>query len=116
MKVSKKNYKKQERERQAKIPKLTDEGKQNIKGIYKSETKRVFLTFDDGPSVNTADVLDILKSNDIKSYIFCIRNTSRKNARNGKKSISRRALYCKPWVFSSIFTNIFFARNCITRI
>lgn len=63
---------KQEKERQAKIPKLTDEGKQNIKGIYKSETKRVFLTFDDGPSVNTADVLDILKSNDIKATFFVL--------------------------------------------
>ena len=63
---------KQEREIQAKIPKLTDEGKQNIKGIYKSETKRVFLTFDDGPSVNTADVLDILKSNDIKATFFVL--------------------------------------------
>lgn len=69
---SQEELQKQEKERQAKIPKLTDEGKQNIKGIYKSETKRVFLTFDDGPSVNTADVLDILKSNDIKATFFVL--------------------------------------------
>ena len=38
---------KKEAERLAKIPKLTDEGKKNIEGIYKSDKKRAFLTFDD---------------------------------------------------------------------
>ena len=37
-----------------------------------SGNKVVYLTFDDGPSVNTADVLDILKSNDIKATFFVL--------------------------------------------
>lgn len=61
-----------EAERQAKIPKLTDEGKENLKNIYHSETKRVFLTFDDGPSQNTNDILNILKDNNIKASFFVL--------------------------------------------
>lgn len=63
---------KEEAERKAKIPQLTEQGKQNIKTIYKSETKRAFLTFDDGPSINTNDVLNILKENDIKATFFVL--------------------------------------------
>ncbi len=34
----------------------------------------VYLTFDDGPSLNTATVLDILKANDIKATFFVVNN------------------------------------------
>ncbi len=64
--------KKQEEERKSKIPKLTDSGKKNMESIYKCDTKRVFLTFDDGPSVNTADVLDILKEKEVKATFFVL--------------------------------------------
>ena len=64
--------KQKEMERQAKIPKLTEEGKQNVKQIYKSDIKRVFLTFDDGPSTNTSTILDILKQNNIKATFFVL--------------------------------------------
>lgn len=64
--------KQKEAERQAKIPKLTDEGKENLKNIYHSETKRAFLTFDDGPSQNTNDILNILKDNNIKATFFVL--------------------------------------------
>lgn len=62
----------EEMERQAKIPKLTEEGKEKLKNIYHSETKRAFLTFDDGPSKNTKDILDILKENDVKATFFVL--------------------------------------------
>ena len=64
--------KKQEIKRQAKIPKLTEVGKQNLENIYHSETKKAYLTFDDGPSKNTKDILDILKQNDIKATFFVL--------------------------------------------
>ena len=63
---------KQEEAKKAKIPNLTDEGKQNIKNIYHSENKRAFLTFDDGPSTNTNDILDILKEKNIKATFFVL--------------------------------------------
>lgn len=61
-------------EKQSRIPKLTEEGKENAKNIYHSETKRAFLTFDDGPSQNTNDILNILKENDIKATFFVLGN------------------------------------------
>lgn len=64
--------KRKEEERQAKIPKLTDEGKENIKHIYKSDIKRAFITFDDGPSNNTGYILDILKEKNVKATFFVL--------------------------------------------
>lgn len=63
---------KKEKEKQDKIPKLTEVGKENLKNIYQSETKRAFLTFDDGPSINTKSILDILKANNIKATFFVL--------------------------------------------
>lgn len=55
------------------LPQLTDEGKANLANIYHSETKRVFLTFDDGPSQTvTPQVLDTLKSEKIKATFFLL--------------------------------------------
>ena len=51
----------QEKIRQQRLPKLTEQGKENIKNIYSSDTKRAFLTFDDGPSANTEQILNLLK-------------------------------------------------------
>ena len=46
----------------AKLPQLTEEAKNNLANIYHSENKRVFLTFDDGPSQTvTPVILDTLK-------------------------------------------------------
>lgn len=62
--------KKQEIER---LPNLTEEGIANMSSIYKSETKRVFLTFDDGPSKTvTPLILDLLKKEDIKATFFVL--------------------------------------------
>ena len=55
------------------IPIYTLEAKERIGSIYKSETKRVFLTFDDGPSYTvTPLILDLLKANDIKASFFVL--------------------------------------------
>lgn len=46
---------------------------QNIKNIYKQETKQVFLTFDDGPSKQvTIPILDLLKQENIKATFFVL--------------------------------------------
>ena len=62
----------QEKQRQAKIPKLTEEGIQNVEKIYNSETKRAFITFDDGPSILTTSILDILKQQNVKATFFVL--------------------------------------------
>lgn len=62
-----------EAERLAKLPQLTDVGKNNLSNIYNSEKKRVFLTFDDGPSKKvTTAILDTLKQEDVKATFFLL--------------------------------------------
>ena len=63
-----------EKKRQEKIPKLTNIGKQNIEKIYNCDTKRDILTFDDGPSMRTNEILDILKQENIKATFFVLGN------------------------------------------
>ena len=62
----------EEAEKQAKIPKLTEQGKENIKNIYHTEEKVAYLTFDDGPSNNTREILEILKQYNIKATFFVL--------------------------------------------
>lgn len=63
----------EEKERLAKIPNLTDEGKANISNIYKSDNKKAYLTFDDGPSKKvTIPILDLLKQENIKATFFVL--------------------------------------------
>lgn len=97
---------KKEKERQAKIPKLTNEGKENIKNIYKSDTKRAFLTFDDGPSQNTNDILDILKENNIKATFFVLGNQVEKMPEITKK-IYNEGHYIANHGYSHIYSNIY---------
>ena len=61
-----------EKEKQAKLPKLTDVGKENMKHIYSSDEKRVFLTFDDGPSAVTTKILNTLKQANVKATFFVL--------------------------------------------
>ena len=64
---------KTEEQKKAKLPQLTEEGKNNLENIYHSDTKRVFLTFDDGPSETvTPVVLDTLKKENIKATFFLL--------------------------------------------
>ncbi len=42
-------------------------GSSNVKG-----QKNVYLTFDDGPSIYTDEILDILKANDVKATFFVV--------------------------------------------
>ena len=41
---------------------------------YSPNGKKVYLTFDDGPSIMTDDILDILKKNNVKATFFVIYN------------------------------------------
>lgn len=55
------------------LPEFTEKGKENMATIYKSDKKRVFLTFDDGPSkAVTIPILDLLKQENIKATFFVL--------------------------------------------
>lgn len=70
----------QEHIAQTSIP-LTDEQKDNILHIYRSTgEKRVFLTFDDGPSRSvTPLILDLLKQENVKATFFVLGNNVKNN-------------------------------------
>lgn len=55
------------------LPLYSEAAQEEIKNIYKSDEKRVFLTFDDGPSKTvTPVVLDVLKENNVKATFFVL--------------------------------------------
>lgn len=66
---------------QKKYQPLTADDIEKLKNIYKhSDTKRVFLTFDDGPSTAvTPFILDLLKKENIKANFFVVGNRANKN-------------------------------------
>lgn len=43
-----------------------------MESIYQSDTKRAFLTFDDGPSSITPRILDVLKQENVKATFFVL--------------------------------------------
>ncbi len=56
-----------------KLPLWTDTAIQDIKNIYSSDEKQVYLTFDDGPSKEvTPQILDILKVEDVPATFFVL--------------------------------------------
>lgn len=60
-----------------------DRDMQNI--AVDDDVKRVYLTFDDGPSYNTAQILDILAEYDVKATFFV----------TGDTTAEQRELYCR---------------------
>ncbi|MBR1779078.1 MAG: polysaccharide deacetylase [Clostridia bacterium] len=91
------SYKQEEKEKAEKeqkkeeatvdIPKATQKSSENYMNLYPDlyvekpdkqviPNKTIFLTFDDGPSERTKEVLDILKKKDIKATFFVVGNAS----------------------------------------
>ena len=63
----------------AKLPKLTQVGRENMNNIYATNEKIAYITFDDGPSQNiTPQILNILDQYKIKATFFLLgRNVAR---------------------------------------
>ena len=55
------------------VPQANENATEQIKNIYYSDEKQVYLTFDDGPSKDiTPQILDILKAHDVKATFFVL--------------------------------------------
>lgn len=100
--------KKQEEEaaRLAKLPKLTEVGKENMANIYHSDTKRAFLTFDDGPSTVTPQILDTLKQEGVKATFFML-GTSIENFPETTKRVYDEGHYIANHGYSHIYSSIY---------
>ena len=95
-----------ERKTHERIPKLTEEGRKNIENIYHSETKRVFLTFDDGPSTVTPKILDILSQEDIKATFFVLGSRVETSPETVKR-IYEEGHYLANHGYSHIYSKIY---------
>lgn len=95
-----------EKARQAKLPKLTEAGKQNIEHIYSSDSKRVFLTFDDGPSTVTPTILDTLKNENVKASFFVLGSNVERYP-NTLKRIYDENHYIANHGYSHVYTSIY---------
>ncbi len=95
-----------ERKRREKLPNLTEEGKENIKHIYSSDSKRAFLTFDDGPSSNTSQILDILKEKGIKATFFVLGSNVEKKPEIVKR-MYEEGHFIANHGYSHIYANIY---------
>lgn len=54
------------------VPIWKENSQSQIKGIYSSDEKQVFLTFDDGPSPLTPLILNILKEEQVNATFFVV--------------------------------------------
>ena len=95
-----------ERKRREKLPELTQEGIENVNHIYSSDTKRAFLTFDDGPSSNTQPILDILKEKGIKATFFVLGSNVEK-APETVKRIYEEGHFIANHGYSHVYTSIY---------
>ena len=88
---------------------LTQEQIQAIENIYASEEKRVFLTFDDGPTTAvTPYILDLLKQENIKATFFVLGNRAKANPDLIKREFNEGhyiANHGYTHKYSSIYTN-----------
>ncbi|MDR0979029.1 MAG: polysaccharide deacetylase [Lachnospiraceae bacterium] len=92
---------------QVKIAKYTEAGANNIKNIYTSDYKRVFMTFDDGPSANnTPQILDILAKNDIKASFFVLGSRVEQNPSVVKRAF-KEGHFIANHGYSHVYNNIY---------
>lgn len=86
---------------------LTQEQIASIEGIYRAEQKRVFLTFDDGPSQSvTPFILDLLKKENIKATFFVLGNRAEKQPEIVKREYEE-GHYVANHGYSHVYSSIY---------
>lgn len=90
----------------------SDEVKKNeivgrVTNIYNSDYKRVFLTFDDGPSKSvTIPILDILKENNAKATFFVLGSNAERYPEIVKRAY-KEGHYIANHSFTHVYSNIY---------
>lgn len=96
----------EERKRKEKLPQITEQGKQNFETIYHSETKRVFLTFDDGPSTVTPIILQTLNEKGVKATFFML-GTNVEKMPDMVKQVYEQGHYIANHGYSHVYSSIY---------
>lgn len=90
----------------------SDNAKQNkiverVSHIYNSDYRRVFLTFDDGPSKSvTIPILDILKQNNVKATFFVLGSNAERYPEIVKRTY-QEGHYIANHSFTHVYSNIY---------
>lgn len=90
----------------------SDNAKQNkiverVSHIYNSDYRRVFLTFDDGPSKPvTIPILDILKQNNVKATFFVLGSNAERYPEIVKRAY-QEGHYIANHSFTHVYSNIY---------
>lgn len=90
----------------------SDDAKQNkiverVSHIYNSDYRRVFLTFDDGPSKSvTIPILDILKQNNVKATFFVLGSNAERYPEIVKRAY-QEGHYIANHSFTHVYSNIY---------
>lgn len=85
---------------ESQLPQYSEEIAKNVVNVYFEETKKVYLTFDDGPSRITNDVLDILDKYNVKATFFVLGSNV-----ESKPDIVKRAYDSGHFIASHGFTH-----------
>ncbi len=75
----------------------------------KTETNTVYLTFDDGPSDRTVEILDILKAQNVKATFFIVGKEGAKNPETLKRITDEGhsvGIHTYSHVYSSIYESV----------
>lgn len=87
---------------------------QDVSGILKEEaTHKVYLTFDDGPSIYTEDILDILDQYDIKATFFAVGKEG-ETSREALRQIVDRGHTLGMHSYSHVYREIYESVDCFT--
>ena len=90
----------------------SDNAKQNkiverVSHIYNSDYRRVFLTFDDGPSKSvTIPILDILKQNNVRATFFVLGSNAERYPEIVKRAY-QEGHYIANHSFTHVYSNIY---------
>ena len=78
-----------------------------VSHIYNSDYKRVFLTFDDGPSKSvTIPILDILKQNNVRATFFVLGSNAERYPEIVKRAY-QEGHYIANHSFTHVYSNIY---------
>ena len=96
----------EERKRKEKLPQITEQGKQNFETIFRSETKRAFLTFDDGPSTVTPTILQTLSEKGVRATFFML-GTNVEKMPDTVKQVYEQGHYIANHGYSHVYSDIY---------
>lgn len=84
------------------------EAEEFLEDIHEPEGRKVYLTFDDGPSIYTDEILDILAQYDVKATFFVVGKTDEQSVRMYQRIVDEGhtlAMHSYSHKYSDIYTS-----------